>query len=65
MKADEMIHIAQVSRKNGSSTQQEQQDAIKSAQAASVTYFNYLRARLFLDLADGRTDTVKNWLSEI
>src|SRR3954466_322207 len=65
MNTEEMIHIAQVSRKNGSSTQQEQQDAIESAQAANVTYFNYIRARLFLDLADDRTETVKNWLSEI
>lgn len=65
MKIDEMIRIARVSRKNGSSTKKEQQEAIESARAANVTYFNYLRARMFLELTDDDTQRASNWLSEI
>jgi hypothetical protein len=65
MKIDQMINIAQVSRKNGKSTEEEQHEVLRAAQAANITYFNYIRTRLFLDVADDNTQTVKVWLSDV
>src|ERR1044072_4459974 len=60
---DQVIRLAETSIKNGNSARAEQYIAIRDAQAAGVTYGEYLRARLLLGITDGDKHRVKEWLN--
>jgi hypothetical protein len=65
MAVEETIKIAKASRKNGNSTKREREQALRAAQAADVTNLDYLRGRIFLEIAGGNVQTVKGWLEDM
>lgn len=64
MNVEMTIGLAQVSLKNGQATEMEQEKAIRSAQAADVSTFDYIRGRLFLQTSGGNQELAQLWLSE-
>lgn len=60
----ETINLAQVSRKNGQSTETEQHDAAKIAVANSISNRSFLWSRMFLEIANGDVKTARKWLEE-
>ena len=64
MNIEQVIRLAEASIKNGNSSLDEQDDAIKEAQAAGVTNCEYVRARLLLRLIGNDTHRVKELLKE-
>jgi hypothetical protein len=60
MRFENSIKLAQINRRNGQISQRERAAALRAAQAAHVTYFDYLRAHVLLEAAE-QQETVQNW----
>jgi len=65
MKIRETLRIARIARKNGNASKREKREALEAAQKANVTGLDYLRASAMLRAADGNSEMVKRWLSEM
>ncbi len=65
MKIKETIRVAQMCKETGKPRKQGCRKVLKEARAADVSVFDCLRAGLLLDVAEGNTYTVENWLREV
>lgn len=61
MKIEESIQLAHLSKKNGEATEREKRHALKEAQAARVTYTDYLRAHLSLEITEDNSQLAHHW----
>lgn len=64
MNIEKTINLAQVSHKNGDSTESERREAIAAAVANGISIRSFLWSRVFLDIANGDVQTAQDWLKE-
>ena len=64
MKTEEAIHLAQVSLKNGNSTEVEREEAMRAAVAKGITNRNFLWSRVLLEMTNGNVQIAQEWLKE-